>query len=169
MIAYREIETSFGWLAVVASEWGVSRLFLPEPDRAALAAALEREAPKARAAASALLTKAERRIRAYFDGEPVDFNLPLDLPEVRGFRAKVYDYALRIPWGEVRSYGDVARGIGAPRAARAVGVALGRNPIPLIIPCHRVVASGERLGGFSAPGGLGLKARMLRLEGTVLL
>lgn len=169
MVAYREIETPYGWLAVAASEWGLTRLLLPEPSRETLAAALASEVPGARPGASELLRKAERQIGTYFAGKPVDFSLPLDLRDVRGFRARVYDFALKIPWGEVRCYTEVARGIGAPRAARAVGGALGANPVPLVIPCHRVVAAGERLGGFSATGGLALKAAMLRLEGTVLL
>jgi methylated-DNA-[protein]-cysteine S-methyltransferase len=98
-------------------------------------------------------------------GEQVDLgSVPLDLEGATPLERQVYEAALAIPCGEVRTYGEIARAIGAPGAAQAVGAALGRNPIPIVVPCHRVIASGGRSGGFSAPGGVGTKFRMLEIE-----
>jgi len=87
-------------------------------------------------------------------------------PEGSAFERDVWQAARRIPCGEVRSYGDIAREIGAPGAAQAVGLALGRNPLPILVPCHRVLAAGGGSGGFSAPGGLATKFRILEIEGA---
>jgi methylated-DNA-[protein]-cysteine S-methyltransferase len=98
-------------------------------------------------------------------GEPVDLgDVAIGLDGASPLERKVYEAARRIPCGEVRSYGEVAREVGAPGAAQAVGAALGRNPIPIVIPCHRVLASGGGSGGFSAPGGVETKFRMLAIE-----
>ncbi|HEX8224756.1 MAG TPA: methylated-DNA--[protein]-cysteine S-methyltransferase [Allosphingosinicella sp.] len=86
--------------------------------------------------------------------------------EGSAFERNVWQAARRIPCGEVRSYGDIAREIGAPGAAQAVGLALGRNPVPIVIPCHRVLATDGRGGGFSAPGGVATKFRILEIEGA---
>ncbi|MGD9805359.1 MAG: methylated-DNA--[protein]-cysteine S-methyltransferase, partial [Hyphomicrobiaceae bacterium] len=80
------------------------------------------------------------------------------------FHLDLYAEARRIPWGETVTYGDLARALGQPGAARAVGQAMGRNPVPIIMPCHRVLASGSALRGFSAPGGIATKQRLLELE-----
>jgi O-6-methylguanine DNA methyltransferase len=103
------------------------------------------------------------QVLEYLEGKRRAFALPLDL---RGtpFQRAVWEELLRIPFGETRSYADVARAIGRPAAVRAVGAANGANPVPLVVPCHRVVASGGKLGGYG--GGLALKARLLALEGS---
>lgn len=101
------------------------------------------------------------------EGEAVAFDTsPLDLDGMDAFEAAVYEVALAIPPGETRTYGDIARSIGAPGAARAVGRALGRNPFPIVIPCHRVMAAEGGSGGFSAPGGIDTKLKMLNIEGA---
>jgi methylated-DNA-[protein]-cysteine S-methyltransferase len=87
-------------------------------------------------------------------------------PQGSAFERNVWQAARRIPCGEVRSYGDIAREIGAPGAAQAVGLALGRNPAPILVPCHRVLAADGRSGGFSAPGGVATKFRILEIEGA---
>jgi len=108
---------------------------------------------------------AAARIVRLLSGEAVDLSdIPLDLSGASDLERKVYSAALLIPCGEVRTYGEIARDIGAPGAAQAVGVALGRNPVPIVVPCHRVLASGGRSGGFSAPGGVSTKFRMLEIE-----
>ncbi|HYG31118.1 MAG TPA: methylated-DNA--[protein]-cysteine S-methyltransferase [Allosphingosinicella sp.] len=100
-------------------------------------------------------------------GEKVDLaGIPVEPEGASELERKVYEAARRIPCGEVRTYGEVAREIGAPGAAQAVGAALARNPIPIVVPCHRVLASGGRSGGFSAPGGIDTKFRMLEIEGA---
>jgi methylated-DNA-[protein]-cysteine S-methyltransferase len=101
----------------------------------------------------------------YLGGKGRAFNLPLDLEGQPRFRMKVWEVLQKIPYGRVRSYGWVARKIGKPKAARAVGGACGANPVPLLVPCHRIVAGDGSLGGFS--GGLGVKKRLLRLEGLI--
>ena len=102
------------------------------------------------------------RLRKYFRGDKTDFPVKLDLSGATDFQCAVWEKARVIPYGETRSYGWLAEQINKPRAARAVGQALGRNPLPVIIPCHRVLAANGSLGGFS--GGIGMKIRLLRLE-----
>lgn len=107
-----------------------------------------------------------RELKRYFAGEPVRFeNLPLDLEDCTDFERSVYAATRSIPFGKVATYGQIARAIGKPKAARAVGQALGNNPIAIVIPCHRVVASDGSLGGFT--GGLHWKKKLLRHEGVL--
>lgn len=108
------------------------------------------------------IKKAKELIDLYFAGEQVEFDLPLDLEEYSGFARGVWEAAREIPYGEVRTYDEVARACGAPGAARAVGRTLGANPIPVIVPCHRVVKSGGGMGGFSR--GIEWKKKLLDLE-----
>ena len=105
--------------------------------------------------------------RRYFEGERVDFScVRIDLGTLHELPRQIYAAAREIPWGGTSTYGSLAKAIGAgPDAARDVGQAMARNPVPLIIPCHRVLAAGGKLGGFSAPGGAVAKLRMLELEG----
>jgi O-6-methylguanine DNA methyltransferase len=115
----------------------------------------------------AALAQATRQLREYFEGTRQRFDLPLDLEQLTPFQLSVLQTARRIPMGSVWTYGQVARTIGQPKASRAVGQALGRNPIPIVIPCHRVVAADGRLGGYSGGGGLESKRLLLRLEGAL--
>ena len=108
------------------------------------------------------------QVREYFDGRRSRFDLPLDLSEVSTFGREVLTAAAAIGKGEVTTYGSLAQAIGRPRAARAVGRALGANPVPLVIPCHRVIASNGSLGGYSASGGVATKRQLLQLEGVQL-
>ena len=105
-------------------------------------------------------------LAAYFAGRLTRFSVPLDLTRVTPFTLRVLEAARRIAFGSVTSYGNIARGIGAPAASRAVGGALGRNPVPIIVPCHRVVTHARQLGGFT--GGVAFKHTLLRLEGHAL-
>ncbi len=116
-----------------------------------------------RAPASRLEHQIHRELRQYFDGERTEFTFPVRL-EGSEFDVVVWNALREIPYGETRTYGDIARRIGRPTAARAVGAANGRNPVPIVVPCHRVVAAGGKLGGFG--GGLELKRRLLLLEGA---
>ncbi|MBF0170870.1 MAG: MGMT family protein [Nitrospinae bacterium] len=109
-----------------------------------------------------------RKLVVYYDGSRVDFTgVPLDLSWASPFARTVYEAVIKVPWGTTVTYGALAAILGRPAASRAVGGALGTNRIPLIIPCHRVVAANGKLTGFSAPGGVATKRYMLRLEGAL--
>lgn len=108
-----------------------------------------------------VLTAARDQLRAYFDGDRQDFDLPL-APAGSDHQKRVWDFMCAIPYGQTRSYGDCASAIGS--APRAVGGACGANPIPIIIPCHRILAAGGRAGGYSGAGGLETKAFLLKME-----
>jgi methylated-DNA-[protein]-cysteine S-methyltransferase len=109
-------------------------------------------------------------IVALLRGEPIDLAfVTLDMETLPAFHRRVYEVARTIPPGTTRSYGDIASRLGEPHAARAVGQALGRNPFPIIVPCHRVLAANGRTGGFSAPGGTATKLRLLAIEGERLI
>ncbi|WNJ92231.1 methylated-DNA--[protein]-cysteine S-methyltransferase [Bosea sp. 685] len=139
---------------------------LPERDEETARRRLARRFPEASEAAPvAFIASAMDEIRALLQGEPRDLaHLPIDLDSAPAFNRKVYDVALTIPPGETLTYGEVAARIAEPGAARAVGVALGSNPWPIIVPCHRVLAAGGKTGGFSADGGVETKLRMLTIE-----
>ncbi len=112
-----------------------------------------------------LLLAAKRQLERYFDGDLKRFDLPLR-PYGTKFKKQVWDAMLRIPYGDTATYGKIAAAVGSP--ARAVGGACGANPIPIIIPCHRVLAAGGGLGGYSGDGGTETKVFLLRLEGALL-
>ena len=127
------------------------------------------DVPADLAAIQAFAVEAMNRIRKHFSGCPQDFvDLPVDLSGVTPFGRKVLAACREIPAGAVATYGNLATRIGNPAASRAVGGALGNNPVPIVIPCHRVLASGGRPGGFSAPGGAETKVRLLAIEGVAL-
>jgi methylated-DNA-[protein]-cysteine S-methyltransferase len=112
-----------------------------------------------------VLNEAARQLDAYFAGTLTAFDLPLK-PDGTLHQKKVWDDMMTIPYGGLRSYGDMAMAIGS--SARAVGTACGKNPIPIIVPCHRVIATGGGMGGYSGRGGLETKRALLILEGVVL-
>lgn len=119
----------------------------------------------AEAAPSPEAAKAIAALVRLLDGEEEDLSaLPVDLSPLAAFERRVLELTRRIPHGETRTYGELASALGSPGVARAVGRALGRNPIPILIPCHRVLAASGRSGGFSAPGGVTTKMRMLQIE-----
>lgn len=113
--------------------------------------------------ATPLLKEAKRQLEAYFDGKLEKFDLPLQ-PGGSDFQKQVWRAMLKIPYGKTLTYGEIATKLGG--AARAVGAACGANRIPVIIPCHRVLAAGGGLGGYSGSGGLATKTALLRLEGA---
>jgi methylated-DNA-[protein]-cysteine S-methyltransferase len=116
-------------------------------------------------ASNELLARARDEISAYLTGTLKQFNLPIDWRVVTPFESLVLHAATQIPYGQVRTYGELAQMIGKPGAARAIGGAMARNPLPLVVPCHRVIDSRRALHGYSAPGGLETKAWLLTLEG----
>lgn len=160
---YTVVDTTWGAGLIAWTPSGIAHVELPRGTFERIAARGSSAGTFARPTGFA--ADAARRMRDYFGGEPVDFDdLPLDLDAVAPFARKVYAVARSIARGKTETYGDVAARIGSPGASRAVGGALGRNPVPLVVPCHRVVGAGGRLGGFSATGGIALKRRMLALE-----
>jgi methylated-DNA-[protein]-cysteine S-methyltransferase len=113
-----------------------------------------------------LLTEAIRQLRAYFAGERQDFDLPLDWSLISGFNRQVLrELVSGVPYGSVMGYGDLAGRVGQPGGAQAVGAAMGANPLPVVVPCHRVVESDGGIGGFG--GGLETKRKLLALEGVL--
>ena len=154
-----------GWTAL-----GVRTVQLPEGSPARTATRLRRWHPDLPPAAPpAAITAVINDIRALLDGAAADLaRVELDLTGVPEFDTRVYLAARSVAPGELVTYGELANRLGEPGAARAVGRALGRNPVPIIVPCHRVVAAGGRTGGFSANGGVSTKLRMLAIEGATL-
>ena len=155
-------DSPLGALRVAGTARGLAYLELPHASGRGLSGWLERQAqPVELAPGFAPNREAVRQILEYLAGKRREFALPLDL---RGtpFQLQVWQQLLEIPYGETRSYGEIARAIGRPGAMRAVGGANGANPVALVVPCHRVVQSGGRLGGYR--GGVELKARLLALE-----
>jgi len=161
---YALIETDLGTMGLGWTDAGVARFALPSADPESTRGRIARDAQEAPPD-----TPLAARIVAYGEGERIDFDdVPLDLSGEPEFYCQVYADILSLKWGETTTYGEIARRLGDVQLSRAVGRALGRNPIPLIIPCHRVLAAGNKQGGFSAPGGVGSKLRMLALEGVVV-
>jgi methylated-DNA-[protein]-cysteine S-methyltransferase len=154
----REIsfETPLGAMSATLTEAGIARL------------AFERHASSRKVGGgpqSGLVSKLAKRLQAYAAGKRVDFDdFPLDLEGLTPFRRAVTEACRRVAYGKVISYGDLARCAGHPDAARAVGQVMATNRWPILVPCHRIIASGGRLGGYSAPDGLLLKKRLLALE-----
>jgi methylated-DNA-[protein]-cysteine S-methyltransferase len=162
-------DTALGSCAIAWGPRGICRVCLPEESREALLARVARELPGAvRTEPPAQVEGAIAGIVALLRGERADLGfVELDFTGVPAFHGQVYALARAIPVGSTRTYGEVAKELGKPGAARAVGQALGRNPFAPVVPCHRVLAAGGRMGGFSAYGGLTTKARLLMLEGAV--
>lgn len=170
MICAHIFRTAHGFVALAWRDGAVVGLRLPDGDAAASERALRRRFPDAiLETPRGKIAKVIAAIDRYFAGTNEDFRaVEVDLGRQEPFFTRVYDHVRSLGWGEVSSYGEVARALHAtPEAARSVGQAMARNPVPLIIPCHRVLAAGGRIGGFSAPGGSDAKARMLELEGAI--
>lgn len=169
MQRYHVFETTLGFAAIAWGDGGITRFRLPYPDRAS---AEQQFGGKATAQAPPPVAAAVvERAKCYFAGERIDFSpIDLDLSAVDPSRRPIYDALRKVGFGETVTYGELAKraGVNAPQAAQDVGVAMARNPVPLIIPCHRVLAAGGKLGGFSAPGRTETKEKMLALEGVFI-
>jgi methylated-DNA-[protein]-cysteine S-methyltransferase len=166
MRGYTLFDTALGRCGIAWSERGVAAVELPAADEAATRRRLSRTGAQ-EAAPPPDVANAIDAIARLLEGEPDDLSdVALDMDGVPDFHRRVYDVARAIPPGETRSYGELAAGLGEPAAAQAVGRALGRNPFPIVVPCHRVLAANGALHGFSAPGGIETKRRMLAIEGA---
>jgi methylated-DNA-[protein]-cysteine S-methyltransferase len=164
-VAFDLADSPLGPLLVAATERGVCRIsFDPEPEREV--EALARSFGLRVLRTPRPLEGARRELDEYFEGRRRDFDLPVDLTRVPDFQRLVLGELVRVPYGRVETYGGLATRIGRPRAARAVGGALNRNPVPIVVPCHRVVGASGSLTGYG--GGLERKETLLALEGALL-
>jgi methylated-DNA-[protein]-cysteine S-methyltransferase len=157
---YAVFDTVVGWVGIVGSDRGLRLATLPQQSERAACELLGDL--KNAAASSRRFGDLIKRYRAYFSGHQVDFLDKLDLNGATPFQCAVWQATRQIPYGQTRGYAWVAAAAGRPGAVRAAGQALARNPLPIIIPCHRVLASDGGLGGFS--GGLEMKKLLLKLE-----
>src|ERR1700736_2741371 len=161
-------DTAIGRCGIAWGEGGVAGVQLPEAGEAETRARMLHRFPAAgETAPPPEVECVVERIVALLGGEADDLAaVALDMNQVPEFHRRGYEVARTIPPGQTLSYGDIAARIGSPGAARAVGQALGRNPFPIVVPCHRVLAAGGKIGGFSAQGGVATKRRMLAIEGA---
>ncbi len=165
-IKYTIFKTKWGYFGLVATDINLLRACLPLAERKKVESQLLRNLQNPKFDKS-LFRTAQEQITSYFEGAQVDFrNLPVALDDLGLFAKRVLTACRDIEFGRTVSYSRLAELAGRPRAARAVGRALAANPLPLIIPCHRVICSDGSLGGFSALGGVNLKKRMLKLESS---
>jgi methylated-DNA-[protein]-cysteine S-methyltransferase len=167
--AFVLFESAIGCCGLAWSDHGIAGVQLPESDMAAIRRRVLERFPQAREAPPpADIARTRESIVALLGGENVDLSdVALDMDRVPPFQRRVYEAARTIGPGCTSTYGALARRIGAAGAARAVGQALGRNPFPLLVPCHRVLAASGKLGGFSAHGGIETKRRLLEIESAV--
>lgn len=157
---YKMMQSPVGELKLVATERGLAAILWENDDPKRVRFLPQDEDPT-----NAILLEAEKQLREYFSGQRQQFNVTLDFIGTE-FQRKVWAALVTIPFGETRSYGEIARHVGSPAAVRAVGAANGRNPLSIIAPCHRVIGANGKLTGFA--GGLETKAFLLRLEGGQL-
>ena len=167
MVAYALFDTAIGRCGLAWGERGIIAAQLPEKTSEATRTRLLRHWPTAdEAAPSKTIARVIDDIVALMNGEKRSLRAAvLDMSRVPAFNARVYETARAIPPGETRTYGEIARAVGEPDGARAVGQAMGRNPFAPIVPCHRVVGANDKLVGFSANGGIATKLKMLQIEG----
>jgi methylated-DNA-[protein]-cysteine S-methyltransferase len=163
-VAYSIEDSPFGPILLAGTGLGLVMLGLPNLEPESALQRLSADVSPRVIEAPARLDRARRQLNLYFAGRLREFDLPLDWQLSSGFRRRVLRATARIPYGETRSYTEMARGAGNERATRAAGSALGSNPIPIVVPCHRVLRRGGALGGYG--GGLPLKEALLELEGA---
>jgi methylated-DNA-[protein]-cysteine S-methyltransferase len=168
---FHRFETSLGTVGLAFTERGIDRLLLPDPDGTVSDSRLRGSLPgrERSGRAPTAIRSVARRLARHLNGRLDRFeDVSLDLSRVSPFNRKVYRTLRGIEPGRTLTYGELAGRVGRPGAARAVGRAMATNPVPLLVPCHRVVGADRRLGGFSAPGGVDTKLRLLFVEGVVL-
>jgi methylated-DNA-[protein]-cysteine S-methyltransferase len=164
-VGYDAIDSPIGPLLVATTPNGVCRVSFTTDPAAHLESLARAFGPRV-LRTSAAVEEARRQLDEYFDGGRRDFDLDVDTHQLPPFAQRVLAELARVPFGETTSYGALAARVGAPRAARAVGTVMHRNPVAIVLPCHRVVGANGSLTGYA--GGLGVKERLLRLEGVLL-
>lgn len=168
MTEYALFETAIGWAGVAWGDQGLVGVHLPEREAETARKSFLRRFPEiVPGQPTAEVARAILAIRELLEGKPADLTeVPLDLSRTPEFHARVYEIARAIPPGGTLTYGEIAERLGDKLLARDVGQALGKNPWPIVVPCHRVTAAGGKLGGFSARGGVNTKIRLLAIEGA---
>jgi methylated-DNA-[protein]-cysteine S-methyltransferase len=161
-VAYTRTDSPFGALLLAATPKGLVRVGLPNQDGDEVLVDLAARVSPRVLEAPSRLDEARRKLDLYFEGRLQRFDLPLDWRLSEGFRLRVLRAIAAIPYGQTRNYTQMASSAGNERAVRAAGTACGRNPIPVIVPCHRVLRRGGALGGYG--GGLAMKQALLELE-----
>ncbi|HEX5763103.1 MAG TPA: methylated-DNA--[protein]-cysteine S-methyltransferase [Solirubrobacterales bacterium] len=164
-VAYASADSPFGPLLLAVTPQGVVRIGLPNQDTEALLEDLATRVSPRVLEAPQQLDEVRRELDLYFEGKRTDFDLPLDWRLTQGFRREAQRAIARIPYGQTRSYTEIAASAGNERAVRAAGTACGTNPLPIVVPCHRVLRTGGALGGYG--GGLPMKEALLRMEGVL--
>jgi methylated-DNA-[protein]-cysteine S-methyltransferase len=164
-VAYATVDSPFGPLILATTKRGLVRLAFHEESPDLVLSELAAEISPRVLEAPARLDEARRELDRYFEGRLRDFELALDWQLTRGFGRKVLKATARVPYGLTSTYAEVAAEAGSPRAYRAAGSALGANPLPIVVPCHRILRTGGNLGGYG--GGLEMKERLLELEGAL--
>lgn len=166
-VAYATIDSPLGPITLAATPRGLVTVAYEDPrtDTGVLEELARKVSPRV-LEAPARLDAARRELDEYFEGRRTDFDLPLDWALTRGFTSKVLQATARIAFGATSTYAEVATEAGSPRAVRAAGNALGANPLPVVVPCHRVLRTGGAIGGYT--GGLERKEYLLRLEGVLI-
>ncbi len=163
VVYYAPVRTPVGRLLVAATERGLVRIGF-DRSQASFVTGLREQLKAEVIESEERVADIAAQLEAYFAGERRAFDVPIDLSFASAFQRRVLMAARGVPAGQVVTYGELARRIGAPNASRAVGWALGRNPVPIVIPCHRIVRAGGGLGGYI--GGLEIKRKLLELEGA---
>jgi methylated-DNA-[protein]-cysteine S-methyltransferase len=161
ILTYTVFQTNQGWMGLLASQTGIVAVTLPQTTRRQALDLLGEQAKQADFSPDKL-NSLTQRFQDYYSGKKISFPDALDFSGATGFQKQVWQAAQLIPHGETRSYGWIAKQIGKPKAARAVGQALGKNPFLIVVPCHRVIAGDGTLGGFGC--GLPAKQKLLKLE-----
>lgn len=164
-VAYTTMDSPFGPLLLATTPKGLVRVGLPNQDGDELLVDLAHRVSPRVLEAPARLDQARRQLDLYFEGELEHFDLTLDWQLSKDFRRRVLRAIARIPYGQTRNYTQMATSAGNSRAVRAAGTACGSNPIPIVVPCHRVLRTGGALGGYG--GGLPMKEALLRMEGVL--
>jgi len=160
-VAYRTIETPIGELLLAATPIGLIRVLFENSEWDRALSELRRRVGPVTHDPDAL-EEAVTQYQEYFAGKRKEFTIPLDMQLITGFRRKALEHLREVPYGVVESYAEVAEAAGSPRASRAVGSACANNPLPIVIPCHRVLRADGSIGGYG--GGLGIKERLLDME-----
>lgn len=162
MLSLVLFDTCLGWMGIIGSSLGITKVILPKRLKEEVLLQGGDHYTLVKEIDFVISSDLLQRLRHYFAGEPTDFNDELDFGEATSFQQSVWKATQTIPYGKTRSYAQLASQLGYDKAARAIGQALSKNPLPIIIPCHRVISSDGSLGGFSA--GLDLKNYLLCLE-----